>query len=72
MKRFKEMAVILFFALLQQVLRRRRWRMILFHMFWIMFLIKSLPVTLFLLEWGNQDIWGLGLGLGVINMMEFY
>ncbi|AGS65329.1 hypothetical protein FORC89_2020 [Salmonella sp. FORC89] len=46
--------------------------MILFHMFWIMFLIKSLPVTLFLLEWGNQDIWGLGLGLGVINMMEFY
>ncbi|EAR7167565.1 hypothetical protein BTV08_003261, partial [Salmonella enterica subsp. enterica serovar Berta] len=56
----------------QQVLRRRRWRMILFHMFWIMFLIKSLPVTLFLLEWGNQDIWGLGLGLGVINMMEFY
>ncbi|EBK2776676.1 hypothetical protein AMK50_05625 [Salmonella enterica subsp. enterica serovar Enteritidis] len=72
MKRFKEMAVILFFALLAEVLRRRRWRMILFHMFWIMFLIKSLPVTLFLLEWGNQDIWGLGLGLGVINMMEFY
>lgn len=46
--------------------------MILFHMFWIMFLIQSLPVTFFLLEWSNQDIWGLGLGLGVINMMEFY
>ncbi|EAM8182715.1 hypothetical protein AXB88_01670 [Salmonella enterica] len=56
----------------QQVLRRRRWRMILFHMFWIMFLIQSMPVTFFLLEWSNQDIWGLGLGLGVINMMEFY
>ncbi|EDW1639977.1 hypothetical protein EK69_000038 [Salmonella enterica subsp. enterica] len=52
----------------QQVLRRRRWRMILFHMF----LIQSMPVTFFLLEWGNQDIWGLGLGLGVINMMGFY
>ncbi|EAV9343639.1 hypothetical protein CU285_09835 [Salmonella enterica] len=60
----------------QQVLRRRRWRMILFHMFLIMFLIKSLPVTFFLLEWGNQNILdislGLGLGVGDINMMEFY
>ncbi|ECF6092297.1 hypothetical protein ZS55_000240 [Salmonella enterica subsp. salamae] len=58
----------------QQVLRRRRWRMILFHTFWIMFLIQSMPVTLFLLEWGNQGILDISLGLGVgdINMMEFY
>ncbi|EDQ2046275.1 hypothetical protein GTR45_001298, partial [Salmonella enterica] len=49
-------------------------RMILFHMFLIMFLIKSLPVTFFLLEWGNQNILDISLGLGVgdINMMEFY
>lgn len=45
-------------------------------MFLIMFLIQSLPVTFFLLEWGNQNILdislGLGLGVGDINMMEFY
>ncbi|EGV4636586.1 hypothetical protein FJM82_11920 [Salmonella enterica] len=72
MKRFKEMAVILFFALLAAGFTSSAMADDPFHMFWIMFLIKSLPVTLFLLEWGNQDIWGLGLGLGVINMMEFY
>ncbi|EDT6509036.1 hypothetical protein AH686_000383 [Salmonella enterica subsp. enterica] len=51
-----------------RVLRRLLWLMILFHIF----LITSMPVPLFLREWGNQDILDIGLGVGDINMMGFY
>ncbi len=71
MKRFKEMAVILFLHYWQQVLRRRRWRMILFTCFGSCF--DKVPACHIVPPGvGQPDIWGLGLGLGVINMMEFY